>query len=97
MYSINSTINTVDFDGLNASKLIDIDAKEILFICLEKDKLFPKHTSPRDVHIVVLEGEITFHINNTTYCLKQHDVFDFPKNEEHWVEAVQNSKFLVIR
>ncbi len=97
MYNINRTISNVAFNGLNASKLLDIDAQEILLISLEKGSQFPKHTSPRGVHIIVLEGEITFYINNKAYSLKQHDVFDFPKDDEHWVEATANAKFLVIR
>ena len=97
MYTILNTINNVEYNELKASKLLDINAKEILLISLEKGNEFPKHTSPRDAHLIVLEGDITFYINNTSYQLQQHTVFNFPKNEEHKVNANQNSKFLIIR
>jgi quercetin dioxygenase-like cupin family protein len=97
MYTINDAINLSPFDGLKAGKILDINAKEILCISLEKDAVFPKHTSPTDAHLLVLEGEISFFINDASYTLKPHQVFNFPKEKEHWVEAVENSKFLIIR
>lgn len=97
MYKIDNTINLTDFKGLKAGKLLDIDAKEILSISLEKDTIFPKHTSPRDANLLVLEGSITFFINGLGYKLNKHQIFNFPKNKEHWVEANENAKFLIIR
>ena len=97
MYTINDTINSVEFRALNASKLLDINAKENLHISLEANADFPKHTSPTDAHILVLEGEISFFINNSEYKLLKHQIFNFPKEEEHWVKAIQNSIFLIIR
>ena len=97
MYTINNTINTIEYSGLKASKLLEINAKEILHISLEANADFPKHTSPTNANILVLEGEILFHINNSNYRLLKHQIFNFPKDEEHWVKALQNSKFLIIR
>ena len=97
MYIINDAINLSDYDGLKAGKILDINAKEILHISLEKDTVFPKHISPRAAHLLVLEGSISFHINNKVYPLKTHQVFDFPQDEEHWVQSHENSKFLIIR
>jgi quercetin dioxygenase-like cupin family protein len=97
MYSINNKINNTVFKGLQASKILDIDAKEVLFISLEKDAVFPKHTSSRDANLLVLEGSISFHINNKVYLIKTNNIFNFPKDQEHWVEANENSKFIVIR
>ena len=97
MYTINDAINLSLFDGLKAGKILDINAKEILCISLEKDSVFPKHTSPTDAHLLVLEGEINFFINDDTYTLKTHQIFNFPKDKAHWVEAIGNSKFLIIR
>lgn len=97
MYIINDKINLTDFQGLNASKIHELNAKEMLHISLEKNSVFPKHTSPTDALLVLLEGKIKFHINASEYQIVQHQLFDFPKNEEHWVEAQENSKFLIIR
>lgn len=97
MYTINDVINNTAFSGLLADKLLNIDAKEVLFISLAKDALFPNHTSPRDANLIVLEGSLSFFIKDNTYKLTKHQVFNFPKNEEHWVEAKEDSKFLIIR
>ena len=82
---------------MQAGKLLDIHAKEILHISLEKDALFPEHTAPRDANLLVLEGTIVFYINNSEYSLSSYDVFNFPKDEVHSVRAIENSKFLIIR
>ena len=97
MYQILDDINTIGFKGLQISKLSDTDDKEILFISLEKDSVFKKHTSPKDAQLIVLEGCITFHINQNEYVLNKHQTFSFRKDEEHWVETKENSSFLIIR
>jgi len=97
MYTISDAINTEEYDGLQITKISHTDSRVILLISLEKDAIFKKHLSPRDAHLIVLEGSINFHINDTSFVLNKHQVFDFPKNQEHWVEARCNSKFLVLR
>jgi len=97
MYEINDIINKTSFEGLQVGKLLDFNASEILQISLETNTVFPKHISPTDATLLVLEGKITFFINNTEYELLKHQIFKFPKNVEHWVKAITNSKFLIIR
>lgn len=97
MYTTNNCLNEKTYKGLQVGRLLDIHAKEILHISLEADATFPKHTSPSDAHLFVLEGEIIFHINNIEHKLTKHQIFNFPKEEEHWVVAIQNSQFLIIR
>ncbi len=97
MYKINNSIRETKFNGLQISKLAKTDTLEILSISMEKLAVFPKHSSPTDAQLVVLEGDISFHINNEIYSLKKEQSFNFPKDIEHWVEANDNSKFLIIR
>lgn len=96
-YEINDIINLTPYDGLKAGKILDINAKEILQISLEKNAVFPKHTSPTDAQLLVLEGAIIFFIDGLEYQLTKHQLFGFPKDTAHWVEASENSKFLIIR
>ena len=96
MYQINDTINNQGFNKLQASKLNNGPAETIL-ISLEKGATFPEHTAPRDAQIIVLEGQIQFHINSEVFNIKKHQDFKFPKETPHWVEAEVNSKFLIIR
>ncbi len=96
MYKINNTINNKGFNKFQVSKLNDGPA-ETLLIILEKGATFPEHTAPRDAQIIVLECEIDFQINSEVYTIKTHQDFKFPKDVPHWVKAVENSKFLIIR
>lgn len=97
MYIISDEIKTQKYDKLQIKKLVNKASLEILSIAMEKDALFPEHTSPRDAELVVLEGSIEFHINVMTYTLKTHQHFNFPKETVHSVQAMENSKFLIIR
>ena len=92
----NSIIET-EIKGLKASKIFASDSTETLLITLEKDKLFPTHTSPRSTFLVVLKGKIDFHIENKSITLTEHQTYTFEKNIEHYVTAHEDAKFLIIR
>ena len=97
MYEISNQIAEQEYKKLQVKKLVKTTSYEILSISLEKDSVFPEHTSPTDAQLVVLDGDIVFHINCESYSLKKHEYFNFPKEEKHWVRANANSKFLIIR
>ena len=97
MYQINNTIKSQPFEKLKVQKLAKTDVLEILSISLEKDAVFPEHTSPTDAQLIVLEGDIIFHINEEPFHLKKYQNFSFPKEVPHWVKANENSKFLIVR
>lgn len=97
MYTVKNTIASQPFDELQVQKLVKTDVLEILSISLEKDAVFPEHTSPTDAHLIVIEGDILFHINGEPFHLTKQQHFDFPKEIKHWVQANESSKFLIIR
>jgi quercetin dioxygenase-like cupin family protein len=97
MYRINSAIIETECIGLKATKLMGIESKETLLIALEKGKIVPDHASPKDASIIVLSGAIVFNINESKYLLQEHQTFNFPKLTKHWVEALEDSKFLLLR
>jgi quercetin dioxygenase-like cupin family protein len=97
MPSINNSIATQKFDQLQIEKLLKNDNFEILSISLEKGSVFPDHTSPNHAYLVVLEGEIEFHILGEKHMLEKLQLLDFPENTTHSVLAVEDSKFLIIR
>lgn len=97
MYTVNNTIASQSFDKLQVQKLVKSDVFEILTISLEAKSIFPEHTSPTDAHLIVLQGDILFHINEKVFRIKTQEHFSFPKEVSHWVEANENSKFLIIR
>ncbi|WP_282055355.1 cupin domain-containing protein [Maribacter luteus] len=97
MYEINSQIAEQGFNKFQLQKLVKATHYEVLNISLEKGEVFPEHTSPTHAHLIVLQGEIVFHINGENFRLKEQQYFNFPKEQKHWVEAVVDSKFLVVR
>jgi quercetin dioxygenase-like cupin family protein len=97
MYKISSVIKNQELDKLQVQKLVETGSFEILSISLEKDAVFPKHSSPTNAQLIVLEGDIIFHIEGVPYELSKYQNFSFPKKIEHWVKARKNSKFLIIR
>ena len=97
MYTINDNIKKQEYKKLDVQKLVTSDSFEILSISLAKNATFPKHTSPTDANLIVLEGDIVFYINGQSYHLTHQQHFGFPKKVEHWVSANENSKFLIIR
>lgn len=86
-----------EINGLQASKIFESATTETLLITLEKGKLFPTHTSPKETFLVVLKGSINFHVENKMIALEQHEVYAFHKDVEHYVTANADSKFLIIR
>lgn len=97
MYTIEKDIEQQTFNNLKIQKIKTSENLDILSISLEKGSVFPEHTSPRDAYLIMLEGKIEFHIKNDVYTLTQHQHLNFKKEEPHWVEALENSKFLIIR
>ncbi len=97
MCEVNNSIKDQGFDGLKVTKPVKTDAFEILSISLEKGAIFPEHTSPTDAQLIVLVGDLVFHINGESYHLTDYEHFSFPKETTHWVTANENSKFLIIR
>lgn len=98
MKSMNKNIILeTEIKGLKASKIFTSTSTETLLIALEKDTLFPTHTSPRTTLLVVLEGKIDFHIENKIITLASHQTYTFEKDIKHHVMAHEDSKFLIIR
>lgn len=86
-----------EIKGLKASKIFTTETTETVLITLEKDALFPTHTSPKNTLLIVLKGKIDFLIENIVITLTEHQTHTFEKNIEHRVIAHENSKFLIIR
>lgn len=97
MYTMNNILAKQDFKKLQIKHLIRSDAYEVLSVSLEADHILPEHVSPKDAHLVLLEGEINFGIDNQVFNLRKHQVFYFGANKKHFVKALTNSKFLLIR
>ena len=97
MLQIQDWIRETTYEGLTVQKIFKTENAETLLITLEKDHNFPEHVSPRDALLVMLEGSIKFNIQKKEYSINWQDSFTFPANEPHYVKAMEDSKFLIIR
>lgn len=97
MYEISNQIENQTYENLQVQIVVKTPKYDILSISLEKDAVFPEHSSPTDAQLIVLEGAIIFNIDGDPYHLTKHQRFSFPKLTEHWVKAKVNSKFLIVR
>ena len=97
MYTTNNVLVEQKFKDLQIVQLIRTSDYEVLSVTLEAGAIFPEHTSPKDTHIIVLEGEIYFGINNEIFNLTAQQVFNFEADAKHFVKALTNTKFLIIR
>lgn len=97
MHIKESRIRTQTFDALQIQKQLGNDRFEILSISLEAGALFPEHTSPKEAILVLLEGQIEFYIDEVHYDLLPQQTLQFSADTKHWVKALKNSKFLIIR
>ena len=97
MYTTNNLLAEQKYNDLQIVQLIRTSDYEVLSVTLEAGAMFPEHSSPKDTHIIVLEGEIYFGINNEIYNLTAQQVFEFEADTKHFVMALTNTKFLIIR
>ena len=72
MYEISNQIENQTYENLQVQILVKTPKYDILSISLEKDAVFPEHSSPTDAQLIVLEGAIVFHIDGEPYQLTKH-------------------------
>jgi quercetin dioxygenase-like cupin family protein len=84
-------------DALKVTTLSKTEVCEVLLITIETGYEFPEHSSPRDAILVMLSGNIMFHIKGNVYSLSTHQSLQFEAGMIHAVKAKSDSKFLIIR
>ena len=94
---IKDAKNNLGYDGLKTSLLVNNETGKIILISLEKGAILKKHISDTDASILILEGEISFEINDEKHPMKKDDMFAFKKNEIHELTAIENSKVMLIK
>ncbi len=97
MYTANNILLEQGFGGLKICKVKKTEASEILSISLEAGHIFPEHISHSDAILLLLEGEVYFGIDNEVFNLVPFQLFEFKAYTKHYVKALTNSKFLIIR
>jgi len=94
---IENILSLLPFDGVKTNKTISNDSGDIILIAIEKGKELANHKSNTDASILILEGEVIFKINGEKHNMKLNDMFSFKKGKIHAIEAVENSKLVLIK
>lgn len=98
MSSIDKDVlKNTPINGLTVKKIKQNTSVETLLITLEKDHVFPEHTSPKDALLIVIEGAILFTIDGDEIQLNKEQLFTFPKEKKHHLKAINDSKILIVR
>ena len=94
---IENVLNQLPYNGVMTNKLVFSDSGGIILIAIEQGKELTEHKSNTDASILILEGEVIFKINSGKYNMKPNDMFSFKKDEIHAIEAIKNSKLVLIK
>ncbi len=97
MSIIINTINDTGYQGVTVKKIAEHKSYEVILITLQKGSRIPEHVANRDAQLVMLEGKIRFHIEDSVHNLNKHEVLCFGKEIKHRVEAVRDSKFMLVK
>ncbi len=97
MYTTNNTLLEQEIDKLQIRQLEKNESYEILSISLEAGCMFPEHISYKDAKLLMLQGEVYFGIEQEIVPLSPFQIFEIPRDKKHFVKALVDSKFLIIR
>jgi len=90
-------LEQLDFNKIKSKKIAHTDKFDCILLNIEEGNILKEHISNTDAYLIVLSGEIVFNINNQSFKLYQNDGIAFEKNTPHSVEAISNSKMLLIK
>ena len=66
-------------------------------LIMQQGYQIPPHTSPANAMILILEGKIAFMLNEEVTILETGDVFSCCANELHALQALETTRFILIK
>lgn len=84
-------------DALNSKVILENGDSKIILFALKKNQILEKHKSPVDAAVFVLKGEIEFHDEQKSLNIKGGEMIIEHADSEHYVKAIKDSKFIVVR
>lgn len=90
-------LNQLDFNKVKSKKIVHTEKFDCVLLTIEEGNILKEHMSNTDAYLIVLSGEINFNINNQSFRLTKSDGIAFAKNTPHSVEAISNSKMILIK
>lgn len=79
------------------TKQHEAESFDALTIELKKGHSIPTHDAPYTVLITVLEGCVTFNIEGEDRIMKPEQILQLDPKEAHSLEALEDSKILVLK
>lgn len=88
----------ISYNGLTIKRIPVNTTTETLLVTLESGHHFPKHESPQPALLIVMEGIISFDLEDETQqILHPFESYQIPARLPHTVVALSNARFIIIR
>ena len=94
---IENILTHLAYGGVKTKKLIANETGNVILIAISKGDELKKHISNTDASILILEGELFFKINGQSHLLTPMDMFEFKKQVPHAIEALSDTKLILIK
>jgi quercetin dioxygenase-like cupin family protein len=93
-------MNVMQVEGnekVKSAAILKTKRFDATLIIIQQGQQIPPHTSPANAMILVLEGKIAFMLNEEVTVLDTGDVFTFGANEIHALQALETTRFILIK
>ena len=77
-------------------KIYDKNGTKLLVIGLKQGVVLKEHTAPSGAKLIVMQGEIDYNTQSSSYRFAQLDTYDIPEKVPHSVVAIEDAVFLLL-
>ena len=99
-FMLMKTINVLQEEGtgkVTSRLLLKSKKTEATLIIMQQGHQIPPHVSPVDAMVVILEGKVAFMLKDEVTVLETGDVLTFGANEKHALQALETTRFLLVK
>lgn len=99
-FMLMKTINVLQEEGtgkVTSRLLLKSKRTEATLIIMQQGHQIPPHVSPVDAMVVILEGKVAFMLKDEVTVLETGDVLTFGANEKHALQALETTRFLLVK
>jgi quercetin dioxygenase-like cupin family protein len=84
-------------ERVKSCAILKTERFDATLLIMQQGHQIPPHTSPANAMILILDGRIAFMLNEEVTILETGDVFSFPANEIHALQALETARFILIK
>jgi quercetin dioxygenase-like cupin family protein len=94
----NTLASQVDYlEKVNSKVYYDSDAYKMILFAMKKDQVLKPHSASMDTPLLVLEGQTKITIGEKIHILNKGESIILPKNINHGVYPIRDTKFVLIK